>query len=194
MTNQTKTPAEPRDLYQEAMNACQRFANAEGRDLAALCADALTYDKHTERRDASDILWETIDGCATVTYTHRAALYLAGCSSAYEDAWTDCGAENPTTEQRAFYALLSDVTDRLEADGWDMANGHSPAEVNAIETADLLEEDAETIEEEGEEDAEETGYVFRHDDSDAFRAALVAEMEERGWDADVGPDAVSFTR
>ena len=78
--------------------------------------DALDEEDAEEeaREDFDQWLWETLDGSHALVYTNQARVILL--ISRNRDAYVDDFGEAPTTtEAAAFWALRTDVLERMES-------------------------------------------------------------------------------
>lgn len=91
-------------------------------DVCNVAKDLIERIKNGEIEDSEalqDALHDDIDGHQRITYTFQARIGLL-CSD-NEDALEEEGAggDNPTPEQRCYWAMRQDVIERLEAEGVD---------------------------------------------------------------------------
>lgn len=113
--NTTDKPA----TFDDAMSTLRRWYYDEIRSLAAEAvrefpfpADENDDDENEEPR--ADWLHETIDGHEFVIYTVKAQAVILASDS--HDAMEDETGEKGTDEQRAYFAMLADVREQIEAD------------------------------------------------------------------------------
>ena len=98
------------------------------RDVLSLARDLAERMKAGEIDDFGDALHEQVDGCARVIYTFQAKLGLLASDN--EEAWQEVGADCTEPEQRMYYALQADITERLVAAGVDLDDSDSWAEID----------------------------------------------------------------
>lgn len=99
------------------------------RDVLSLARDLAERMKAGEIEDFNDALHEQVDGCARVIYTFRAKLGLLASDN--EDEAESQGLETDgSPEQRMYYALQADITERLVAAGVDLDDSDSWAEID----------------------------------------------------------------
>jgi hypothetical protein len=73
-------------------------------------------EKEIRRRDLSDAIHEDCDGCERAIYTWRAQLTILCSDHDSNEDREDMGSEHLTDEQRAYFCLVHDVTDQVEAE------------------------------------------------------------------------------
>lgn len=119
MQNKTEAPT-----YSDVCDTARRWQWQECRDMAESClaeararSDWKSADAAERREILTEIVNESVDGCATVIYTGRALAYLFASSNdgAYEE---ETGEETADASVRACYALRADVWDVL-GDDWE---------------------------------------------------------------------------
>ena len=118
MSDDEKTPT-----FDQVLNTARRWYYTVIAELAADYTKRIKdgeFGVGEEAREALDTdIHQTIDACAEVIYTARAAMVLAASDhdGAYED---QLGEKAPTVEAQAFMAMRTDLAERLEADGIDI--------------------------------------------------------------------------
>jgi len=87
-------------------------------DVLRLAETVLEELDERDDADPVDVLHEVLDGTARVIYTFQAKVGLL-CSD-NEDAMEEETGETGDVSQRMFYALMQDVQERLDAEGFDL--------------------------------------------------------------------------
>lgn len=102
-------------------------------DIADMVKDAIKNKEFDSADGLQRYLDESIDGSSRVIYNGEAELGL--WASENSDAHEDMGSENPTINERMYFALRQDVMEHL--DGIDMNKPFKCAECESeFETAD----------------------------------------------------------
>lgn len=112
-------------------------------DVREVGDDLIARIKSGEIEDEDDLqtaIHEDIDGHQRIIYTFRAKISLLASDN--EDAIDDTGAENPTVEQRAYWAMRRDVEEYLAAHDVDLNDPGALREVTDEQIATLRAEAA----------------------------------------------------
>lgn len=111
-----KASAADESSFHAATSALNRWYWNEIRSLAIDLMERIESGELADEDAVTEDLEQTIDGHEFVIYTGKAMLALY-CSE-NEDAVEDAGFENPTTEQRAYHAMIADVRRDLGVYGY----------------------------------------------------------------------------